>query len=79
MCQIRTAVQIEDLPIRRLGKARKILERIRPLIAEAQGQLTPEEIQSQMQALAASPPAGATSPVAGYVAEEVNAPPRIIS
>jgi hypothetical protein len=79
MCQIRTAVQIEDLPIRRLGKARKILERIRPLIAEAQGQLTPEEIQSQMQALAASPPAGATASAIGYVADEVNAPPRIIS
>jgi hypothetical protein len=81
-CQLRTAVQTEDLPIRRLGKARKILQRIRPMIAEAQGQITPEEVQAQMQALAAgSPMAAAATPQPGavYIADDPNAPPRIIS
>jgi hypothetical protein len=82
VCQIRTAVQTEDLPIRRVGKAQKILRRIRPLIAEAQGQITLEEVQAHMQALANTPPVMATaspSPVATQVADDPNAPPRIVS
>jgi hypothetical protein len=80
MCELRTAVQTEDLPIRRVGKARKILQRIRPLIAEAQGQITPEEVEAQMRVLAATPPMPATAPTpsAGYVADDINAPPRIV-
>jgi len=51
-CQIRTAVQTEDLPsLARLRKARQTIERIRPLIAEAQGQFTPEEMSARMREL----------------------------
>jgi hypothetical protein len=81
-CQIRTAVQTEDLPVRRMGKARKILQRIRPLIAEAQGQITAEEVDAQMRVVANAPPVmAATSPSPGatYVVDDLNAPPRIIS
>jgi hypothetical protein len=81
-CQVRTAVQTEDLPIRRVRKARKILQRIRPLIAEAQGQITPEEVQAQMQVLANTPPFmtnASTSADAGYIADDPNAPPRMVS
>ena len=49
-CQIRTAVQTEDLPsLRRVRQTRKILRRIEPLIAEAQGQLAPGELAAKMQ------------------------------
>ena len=42
---IKTAVQNEAIPsIHRLRKARQILDRLRPLLAAAQGQLSPEEI-----------------------------------
>lgn len=58
-CQIRTAVQTESLPLIRIRRAQKFLERIRPLIAAAQGQLTAEEITARMQQLAASSPATA--------------------
>ncbi len=38
VCEIRTAVQTEEIPsLRRLWRARKVLRRIRPLILEAQG------------------------------------------
>jgi hypothetical protein len=84
-CQIRTAVQTEDLPIGRLGKAHKVMDRIRPLIAEAQGQLNPSEIPAQMQALYAAanaprPAAAPASPAAErYIVDDANLPPRIIS
>jgi hypothetical protein len=48
-CQIRTAVQMESLPLIRTRRAQKFLERVRPLIAAAQGQLTAEEITARMQ------------------------------
>ena len=61
-CQLRTAVQTEDQPsISRVRRARKVFNRIRPLIAEAQGQLTPEEIPLRFQQLVA--PAGSAPPV----------------
>lgn len=78
-CQIRTAVQTESLPIRRVGKARKIRNRIRPMIAEAQGQITPEEVLAQMQALATAPPGGASAPTARYFVDDPNLPPRVLS
>jgi hypothetical protein len=54
-CQIRTAVQTEDLPsLNRIRKTRRVLDRIRPLIAEAQGLLTPEEVAANLQQLAAA-------------------------
>jgi hypothetical protein len=50
-CQIRTAVQTENLPsLCRLRRTRAIIERLRPLIAGAQGELSPDRISSEMQA-----------------------------
>ena len=49
-CQIRTAVQTEDLPsLCRVRQTRKVLDKIRPLIVAAQGQLTAEEVSARMQ------------------------------
>jgi len=46
-CQLQTAVQIEELPsLNRLRRWRKAMGRLRPLIAAAQGTLTPEQISS---------------------------------
>ena len=43
-CELRTAVQTESVPsMGRVRRARRVISRLRPLIAEAQGQLTPEE------------------------------------
>jgi hypothetical protein len=48
--QLRTAVQTEELAsLSRVRQARRILNRIRPMIIEAQGQLTPEEVSFRMQ------------------------------
>ncbi len=78
VCQLRTAVQTEELPsLCRLRKTRKILNRLRPLIAAAQGELAPEEIPTRMQAwAAASAPAAAST---RYVVDDPNLPPRIVS
>jgi hypothetical protein len=83
-CQIRTAVQTEDLPIGRVPRARRVLERLRPLITATQGQMTTEEIAARMQQLAAATAAPAQArPVAAMGASQViddpNAPPRIVS
>jgi hypothetical protein len=49
VCHLRTAVQTEELPsLKRLRRARKVLARLRPLIAEAQGQFSPGEIAGRM-------------------------------
>ena len=49
-CQLRTAVQTEELAsLSRVRKARKVLEKIRPLIAAAQGELTAEEISARLR------------------------------
>lgn len=49
VCHLRTAVQTEVLPsLNRLRRARKVLDRIRPLVAAAQGTLSPEEIASHL-------------------------------
>ena len=60
-CQIRTAVQTEELPsLCRVRQTRKVLDKIRPLITAAQGEITPEEAASKMieaaLAEAAKPP-----------------------
>jgi len=48
-CQIRTAVQTEELPsLCRLRQTRRVLDKIRPLIVAAQGQLTAEEVSARM-------------------------------
>ena len=55
-CQLRTAVQTEDIPsMGRVRRARKVMNRLRPLIAEAQGQITAEEIPLRFQELITSP------------------------
>jgi hypothetical protein len=55
-CQLRTAVQTEELhSLTRLRNARKVLDRLRPLIAVAQGSLTPEEIESHLRKRIAVP------------------------
>ena len=47
-CYIKTAVQTERLPaLNRIRTAQKFIEKISPLIAEAQGTITLEEIQNQ--------------------------------
>jgi hypothetical protein len=49
-CEIRTAVQTGRMPsLRRLKLTSRTLDRLRPLIIGAQGQLTPEEIAARMR------------------------------
>ncbi len=52
-CYLRTAVQTEELPsLSRVRRARKALDRLRPLIAAAQGNPpAPEELSARMQEL----------------------------
>ena len=79
--QLRTAVQTEDLPsLCRLRQTRRILDRLRPLIAQAQGSLAPEEIPARMVQLtqAAVEKEATLAPSAAYVADDPNAPPRIV-
>ena len=55
-CELRTAVQTENVPsMSRVRRARKVLERIRPLIAEAQGRLAPEEVPLRFREMIAAP------------------------
>jgi len=73
VCHLHTAVQTEQLPsLNRVRRARKVLDRLRPLIAAAQGQLAPEEISARMQELV-------SQQSAAYVVDDPNAPPRISS
>jgi len=54
-CTLRTAVQTEDLSsLCRLRQTRRILNRLRPLIAQAQGHLAPKEIPAGLQAWTAA-------------------------
>ena len=79
-CRLRTAVQTEDLPsLVRVRQARKVLDRLRPLISEAQGQLVPEEIPSRFRAWMESNP-GVSAPVTTprYIVDDPNAPPRMV-
>jgi hypothetical protein len=78
---LRTAVQTEELPsLDRLRRAHKVLNRLHPFIAQAQGQLTPEEVSARMQGLSGptSAPAASTTNVQPAPApEDPNAPPII--
>lgn len=80
-CYLRTAVQMEELSsLSRLRRARKVLNRIRPLIIAAQGTLTPEEIASRMRELTAqpeTPPPAAHSVTQPPVADRSAVPPVI--
>lgn len=79
-CYLRTAVQVEELAsLSRIRRAQKVLARLRPLIAEAQGELPAEEIPARLRALAQGaepviPPPG-TPEV--FVIHDPNAPPGI--
>ena len=76
-CQLRTAVQTEDLPsMSRVRRARRVITRIRPLIAEAQGQLSAEEIPLRLQGLVSSPTAVSGEPP---VMATTNVPPPATS
>ncbi|HYG21843.1 MAG TPA: hypothetical protein VEH04_03605 [Verrucomicrobiae bacterium] len=61
-CQLRTAVQTEDLhSVSRVARATRLLERLRPLIAEAQGSMAGEEILERLALSAQAPRAVAPS------------------
>jgi hypothetical protein len=61
---LRTAVQTEELAsLGRLPRARKVLARLRPLIAQAQGELNPAEIPARMAELAKLPVGSAAAPM----------------
>jgi hypothetical protein len=78
---MRTAVQVEHFPsISRVKVARRMMARLRPLIANAQGQLAPEEIPALMHGLfTASPWSQTGSAAPRYVVDDPNAPPRVVS
>jgi len=81
-CRLRTAVQVEDLPLRRVRKARRVLQRIRPLIAAAQdGEIPAEMVTTWLREAAATEsvapaPAPAAVP-APPVVEGSPVPPRL--
>jgi len=62
---LQTAVQTEELPpLNRWRRANKIINRLKPLIAEAQGVLPREEISERIQAaMAAATPTGEAPPL----------------
>jgi hypothetical protein len=62
-CELRTAVQTEKVPsMNRVRRARRVISRLRPLIAEAQGQISPEDIAARFRERIAAP--GSEPPVA---------------
>jgi hypothetical protein len=55
-CYVRTAVQTEELaPLSRLGRARRVLATLRPLITSAQGELPREKAAEGIQTEEAPP------------------------
>jgi hypothetical protein len=75
---IRTAVQIEQLPsLNRVRKAGRVLSKIRPLIAAAQGgELSSEAAAAQIREWAASMTGAGPAEI---VVDDPNAPPRLAS
>ena len=81
-CYLRTAVQSEELSsVSRVGKARKVLDQIRPLIVAAQGQLAPEEIaqkfRESIQSQSTSAFVSANAPI--EAAADSGVPPQMVS
>jgi hypothetical protein len=82
-CYLRTAVQTEELSsLNRVRRARKVLDRIRPLITAAQGsQPPPGELSARMQGLAQSFAGGSVAPGStappSPAADNPPAPPRL--
>jgi len=63
ICHLRTAVQTEELPsLDRLRRARQVLNRIRPFMVAAQGELSPGEIPARMRAAITSPDSATVAP-----------------
>ncbi|HEX5398355.1 MAG TPA: hypothetical protein VFY06_04830 [Verrucomicrobiae bacterium] len=75
--QLRTAVQVENLPsLCRVRQTRKVLAKIRPLIAAAQGgELTPEAVAAQMRDRVL---ASAEASPAKIVPDDPSLPPRLV-
>lgn len=73
VCELKTAVQTEELPsLSRKPRARKVLKRLRPLIAEAQGgELSPEQVSAQL----AQPPQAAHQDSPPIIVGDPNQPP----
>jgi hypothetical protein len=68
-CQIRTAVQTENLPsLRRVRQTRKVLDKVRPLIVSVQGEVTSDEVNTRMRemVLAAAAPATPATETPAY-------------
>jgi hypothetical protein len=78
-CSIRTAVQTNELlSLSRLRSTRKVLARLRPLIAAAQGELTPEEIAARMRESRPMSPITSDIPApTSVIIDDPNAPPKI--
>ena len=77
-CFVRTAVQIEELPsLNRVRRARQVLDRVRPFITAAQGELPPEGIPSRGQSTAdsAASPAPGNAVLPAPAADNPAAPP----
>ncbi len=74
-CHLRTAVQTELLgSANRLRRARRVLERLRPLIAQAQGELSQQELAT----MNTETPLPAQSPATNADAvEDPNVPPLL--
>jgi hypothetical protein len=86
VCYLKTAVQIELLPsIVRLRKARKVLNIVRPLVVNAQGELAPAELAArfsgtaalatQQPAMTGIPPVIDPIPPAAAGSDAANVPP----
>jgi hypothetical protein len=75
---LRTAVQTEQLAsINRMHQARRILRRLRPLIAEVQGQIVAEEVTARLKQFSGAglPVHGEGGVVAPSAAQDPNSPP----
>lgn len=63
-CQLRTAVKVQHVSsLRRVRQTQMVFERIRPLIAAAQGRLNPEEVSARMQEAASGVAPASTPPI----------------
>src|ERR1043166_5112608 len=78
-CSIRTAVQTNELlSLTRLRSTRKVLGRLRPLIAAAQGELRSDEIAARIRDIRSSPPLASEIPAPTQVfSDDPNIPPKI--
>jgi hypothetical protein len=62
-CRLQTAVQTEDLPsLSRVGRARKFINIVRPMIAAAQGTFAPGELAAGLSQPASAPVASSPAP-----------------